>query len=81
MELLWLGYDGLSLPYSHVSAVLIYQSALAERVRHSYGRVPANIRAVVVTQAGDYFPSSWSVEHLRARLAHWRNIHAPERNN
>lgn len=81
MELLWLGYDGLSLPYAHVSAVLFYRPALADRVRDSYGRVPANIRAVVVTQGGEYYPSSWTVQHLRSRLARWRNIQSPDLHN
>lgn len=81
MDLLWLGYDGLSLPYAHVSAVLVYQPALAERVVDSYGRVPANIRAVVVTEDGDYFPSSWTVQHLRSRLSRWRLLQSPDRKN
>lgn len=73
MDVLWLGYDGLSLPYAQVAAVLIYRPALDGRITQSYGRVPANIRAVVVTGAGEYFPSSWTAQHLRERLSHWRH--------
>jgi len=72
MDMLWLGYDGLSTPYAHISAVLIYRAELADRVIMAYGRVPANTLAVVVTDAGAYLPSSWSAQHLRAQLARWR---------
>ncbi|MBC8163412.1 MAG: hypothetical protein H7Z42_19565 [Roseiflexaceae bacterium] len=73
MDQLWLGYDGLSLSYDQIAAVLIYQPALHGRIVQSYGRVPANILAIVVTDRGEYLPSSWSVQHLRQRLARWRS--------
>jgi hypothetical protein len=69
---LWLGYDNLTIACADVVAVLIYHSALNRRVAFAYGRVPANIRAVVVTSDGRYWPSSWRPEQLRRRLADWR---------
>ena len=69
---LWLGYDNLTISCADVVAVLMYQAALDRRITFSYGRVPRNIRAVVVTSDGRYWPSSWHPEHLRRRLADWR---------
>lgn len=73
MNQIWLGYDGLSLPYDQVAVVLIYQPALRGHVLQSYGRIPANIQAIVVTDRGEYLPSSWTAQQLRQRLARWRN--------
>ena len=72
MELLWLGYDGLSVQYADVAVVLFYHPALDRRLLQSYGRVPSNVQSIVITSDGTYFPSSWSVSQLRRRLAHWR---------
>lgn len=72
MDLLWLGYDGLSVRYADVVAVLFYRPSLDTRIVRAYGRVPANVRAVVVTSDGTFWPSSWRVEQLRRRWAHWR---------
>lgn len=72
MELLWLGYDGLSVRYADVAAVLFYRSTLDARIISAYGRVPLNVRAVVVTGDGVFWPSSWRAEHLRQRWARWR---------
>lgn len=74
MELLWLGYDGLAVPYADVVAVLRYQPALDTRIVHAYGRVPAGVRAVVVTGGDRYWPSRWDVIWLRRRLADWRGV-------
>lgn len=71
MELMWLGYDGVSVPYSDIVAVLFYRPSLDIRIIHSYGRVPIAIRAVVVTADGVCWPSRWQVEHLRKRWQHW----------
>ena len=72
MDLLWLGYDDLSVRYVDVAAVLFYRPSLDGRIVSAYGRVPANIRAVVVTSDGTFWPSSWHVEQLRRRWASWR---------
>ncbi len=76
MDLLWLGYDDLSVRYLDVAAVLLYNSSLDARIISAYGRVPANIRAVVVTDDGLFLPSSWPAEHLRRRWARWRSTQA-----
>lgn len=68
----WLGYDGLSLPFAEVAAVLIYQPALDARILLSYGTLPSGIRAVVVTGDGRYLPTRLDVEQLRRRWALWR---------
>jgi hypothetical protein len=73
MDLLWLGYDDLSVRYGDVAAVLLYHSSLDSRIMHAYGRVPANVRAVVVTGDGQFLPSRWPAEQLRQRWAHWRS--------
>ena len=73
MDLLWLGYDDLSVRYGDVAAVLLYHSSLDARILSAYGRVPANVRAVVVTGDGLFLPSSWSAEQLRQRWSHWRS--------
>jgi cytochrome c biogenesis factor len=75
--LLWLGYDGLAVPYSDVIAVLLYQPALDARIARAYGRVPPGVRAVVVTGADGYWPSRWDADWLRRRLADWRGL-APQ---
>ena len=76
MDLLWLGYDGLSIRYVDVVAVLLYRPSLDARILSAYGRVPANIRAVVITKDGAFWPSSWPVEQLRLRWANWRGADA-----
>jgi hypothetical protein len=68
MNLLWLGYDGLAVPYNDVVAVLLYQPALDARIVHTYGHVPPGIRAVVVVTGDRYWPSRWEAEWLRRRL-------------
>lgn len=77
MDLLWLGYDGLAVPYTDVVAVLLYQPALDVRIERAYGRVPPGIRAVVVTASDAYWPSRWDVAWLRQRLADWRALPPP----
>ncbi len=72
MNDLWLGYDNLSIPYAEIAAVLIYQPAYDRRILSAYGKIPANIRAVVVTTEGRYLPSSWRADQLRQRLIGWR---------
>jgi len=72
METLWLGYDGLSVPYGQVVAVLIYQHAFDGLLARSYGHVPLGGQAVVLTSSGDYLPARWPPQHLRQRWATWR---------
>ncbi len=72
MDLLWLGYDGLSVRFVDVTAVLLYHPSLDARIVSAYGRVPANVRAVVITGAGAFLPSSWPPEQIRQRWASWR---------
>jgi hypothetical protein len=76
MDLLWLGYDGLSVRYIDVAAILLYHPSLDARIIGTYGRVPATVRAVVVTGDGAYLPSSWSAKHLRQRWSSWRGARA-----
>lgn len=72
VETLWLGYDGLDLPYDQIAAVLLYHPALDPSIARAYGRVPSGVQAVVVTAAGAYFPARWRAAQLRGRLARWR---------
>jgi hypothetical protein len=72
MDLLWLGYDGLSVPYGDVVAVLLYRPSLDTQIMRAYGRVPANVRAVVMTSDGAFWPSSWSPTQIRRRWSSWR---------
>ena len=71
MDLLWLGYNGLTVRCADVTAVLFYHPVLNARIIKSYGRIPANVQAIVVMSDGTFFPSSWSVEHLRQHLTRW----------
>ena len=77
METLWLGYDGLSVPYRQVVAVLVYMRPLDGLVQRSYGHVPAGVRAVVLTSAGEYLPARWTPQQLRQRWASWRTFVQP----
>ena len=73
MDLLWLGYDGLSIRFADLAAVLVYHPSLDARILSAYGRVPTNIRAVAVRSDGAFLPSSWPAEQLRRRWASWRS--------
>lgn len=72
MDTLWLGYDGLDLPFDQIAAVLFYQPALDGRIAHAVGHVPRGVEAVVVTAAGAYLPARLPAELLRHRWALWR---------
>ncbi|HWQ13072.1 MAG TPA: hypothetical protein VNL77_09740 [Roseiflexaceae bacterium] len=74
MDLLWLGYDGLAVPYADVVAVLLYQPALDARIVEAYGHVPDGVRAVVVTGGDRYWPARWEAAWLRRRMAEWRGL-------
>jgi len=73
MDTLWLGYDGLVLPFREISAVLLYQPALDSRIVETYGRVPRGVTAVVVTDSGAYLPARYPADLLRRRWADWRS--------
>jgi hypothetical protein len=72
MDTLWLGYDGLDLPFGEIAAVLLYHPALDGRIILAHGSVPRGVRSVVVTAAGAYLPARLSAELLRRRWALWR---------
>ena len=73
MDQIWLGYDNLSIQFEHISAVLFYRQSLDSQIIRSYGRVPYNIRAVILTDDGHCWPSSRQVEPLRRQWARWRS--------
>lgn len=72
MELLWLGYDNLSVRYADIAAVLFYQAPLDRLITRAYGCVPSNIRAVVITSGGEHWPSSRHAEQLHRHWVRWR---------
>ncbi|NTW04028.1 MAG: hypothetical protein HGA19_22605 [Oscillochloris sp.] len=72
MNTLWLGYDGLNLPYGEITAILLYQPAFDTRIALAFGSVPCGVQAVVVTSGGAFLPTRWRVDHLRRRWATWR---------
>ncbi|MFL5806611.1 MAG: hypothetical protein ACJ8CR_33395 [Roseiflexaceae bacterium] len=73
MDLLWLGYDDLAVRYVDIVAVLLYRPGLDVRIVGDYGRVPVNVRAVVVTSDGLFWPSSWHAEQIRRNWSRWRD--------
>lgn len=73
MDLLWLGYDGLSVRYDDIVAVLLYRPSLDTRIIGAYGRVPNHVHAVVITADGRYLPARWQAEQIRRRWSGWRN--------
>ena len=75
MKTLWLGYDGLDLPFDEIAAVLYYRSALDGRITRAYGSVPRGVQAVVVTVRGVYLPARLPADLLRLRWASWRRGH------
>ncbi len=52
MDLLWLGYDGLSVRFVDVTAVLLYHPSLDARIVSAYGRVPANVAGQAGAKSG-----------------------------
>jgi hypothetical protein len=73
MDTLWLGYDGLTVPYGKVVAILVYMVTLDRLVERSYGSVPQGVQSVVLTNEGKYLPARWTPQQLRHRWANWRN--------
>jgi len=76
-QVLWLGYNGLSLSFADVAAILIYRPVLDSRILGSYGQVPGGVRSVIVTGDGRYLPARLAVDELRRRWAGWRQRQAP----
>ncbi|MFV9505545.1 MAG: hypothetical protein AB4911_13400 [Oscillochloridaceae bacterium umkhey_bin13] len=74
MQTLWLGYNGLDLPFRQIVAIINYRPALDPWIAASYGHVPLGVQAVVVTDAGNYLPARWPVERLRAQWTRWREV-------
>jgi len=72
MDTLWLGYDGLTLSFHEIAAILLYQPALDARIALTFGSVPGGIRAVVVTSRGAFLPARWRADELHRRWARWR---------
>ena len=72
MNTIWLGYNGLVLPFAEISVVLIYRPALDARIVQDYGSLPRGVRSVVVTAGGTYLPARFPADQLRRRWAAWR---------
>ena len=69
---LWLGYDGLVVPFDLISALLVYQPAWDRRLMQAYGRVPADVRAVVLLNDGRMLPARRALDDLQARWSAWQ---------
>jgi hypothetical protein len=78
MDMLWLGYDGLSIPLSRIVAVVHYRQAWDSFIVRTYGQVPPNVRTIVVTDDGGYYPALRSLDDLHRRWASWRQGGAGE---
>lgn len=69
---LWLGYDALVVPFDLISALLVYQPAWDRRLAQAYGRVPADVRAVVLLNDGRMLPARRALADLQARWSAWQ---------
>jgi hypothetical protein len=69
---LWLGYDGLNVPYVAISALLVYQPAWDRRIVQSYGTLPGDVQAVVLLDDGRALPSRRALADLQARWRSWQ---------
>lgn len=69
---LWLGHDGLSVELAAIRALLTYQPAWDRRIAQSYGRVPSDVRAVVLLHDGRMLPARRALDDLHARWAAWQ---------
>lgn len=72
MDALWLGYNGLTIPLEKIIAVVLYRPAWDGHILRTYGRLPINVRAVVVTEDGGYYPAGRTMEELHTSWATWR---------
>lgn len=73
---LWLGYDGLLVPLSMISALLVYQPVWDRRIMHDYGRVPADVQVVVLLRDGRALPARRALADLRLRWNAWQTAQA-----
>ena len=76
---LWLGYDGLVVPFALISALLVYQPAWERRITHDYGWAPADARAVVLLTDGRVLPSRRALAEIHARWTDWQARQAGDR--
>ena len=69
---LWLGYDGLVVPFRMISALLVYQPVWDRRIVHDHGRVPNDVQCVVLLHDGRVLPARRALADLRARWSAWQ---------
>lgn len=72
---MWLGYDGLSVRYTRVSAIVAYQATWDRRIIQAYGEVPADVCAVVLLEDGKALPARRPLEELHQQLVAWNADH------
>lgn len=69
---LWLGYNDVLVPFTEISALLVYQAAWDRRIIQAFGRVPPDAQAVVLLADGRVFPSRRALEDLQSRWTGWQ---------
>lgn len=69
---LWLGYNELLVPFDAISALLVYQPVWDRRIAQAYGRVPSDVRAVVLLVDGRTLPARRTLSDLHARWTAWQ---------
>lgn len=69
---LWLGYNELLVPFDAISALLVYQPVWDRRIAQAYGRVPGDVRAVVLLSDGRTLPARRTLSDLHARWTAWQ---------
>jgi len=72
LQEVWLGYDGLVVPLSMISALLVYQPVWNRRIEHDYGHVPNDVLSVVLLHDGRVLPARRTLADLRARWSAWQ---------
>ncbi|CAA9289382.1 MAG: hypothetical protein AVDCRST_MAG26-3978 [uncultured Chloroflexia bacterium] len=71
-EEIWLGYAGLSVECSAVSALVQYQPAWDRRIHQSYGAIPVGVSTVVLLEDGRALPARRPLDELRRQLRQWQ---------
>ena len=69
---MWLGYSGLMVDCSAISAVLHYRPAWDRRIVQSYGSLPAGVCGIVLLEDGRVLPARRSVDDLRRQWSTWQ---------
>ena len=69
---LWLGYDGLSVAFALISAVLVYAPAWDRRIAQAYGAVPGDATPLVLSTDRPGFPSRRARADLHRRWTDWQ---------